>query len=351
MGQVDRRGDGAVMVAIKLPAAYDTSHWKVVPDFAKVEPRPRLVFTKATEAYPGTPFRNITDPTFEPYFKDLQQDGILRGAFHFHRKAYNPILQAVHFIRVVSPFIQPDDLIALDLEEGGETAAQIIIWLDAVEAVLRNRILIYGRKNLLDPIPMTTVQAARLKRYPTWIAGYPYFPDLYSEIPSWYVPNPNKWGRVAIWQYTDSGRVQGIEGDTDCNWLAPWFLAELGQPAPIPEPTPEPEPGEPMKGVVRTGFTLNIRNASNVVIGSIRAGDTVYGEVVNNRIYFSKVYRANGNVDVISGSSAISEGSTIWITITSGTEPEPTPTPAPALPAYFTAHDANGNELARYNKQ
>src|SRR5687768_18392682 len=85
------------MVQIKLPAIYDTSHWKLIPDFALVDPRPTLVLTKATE---GTRY---VDPTFIKYFADLLQDHIRRGCFHFFRKAENALEQAKHFCNTIRP--------------------------------------------------------------------------------------------------------------------------------------------------------------------------------------------------------------------------------------------------------
>ena len=211
---------------IKLPPAYDTSHWKEIPDFALVQPRPALVVTKATEA------DNFTDNTFLKYMADLKQDGILRGAFHFHRKATTAARQAEHFVRTIAPVIEPKDVLALDIEEGGETAAQIIAWLDYVQAQFSNLMLIYSRKNILDPIPMTESQKTRLKQIPIWTAGYPWFPDLYPAPPASYIPDQTKWGPVYLWQYTSNGIVTGISGSTDCNWISPTFYQILFPPAP-----------------------------------------------------------------------------------------------------------------------
>jgi lysozyme len=217
---------------IKTPAVYDTSHWERIPDFAKLSPRPVLVITKATE---GTAF---VDSAFVPYFIDLRQDGIRRGAYHFFRKAYNSVQQAEHFCNTIGTHVANEDILALDVEEGGETAAQLIEWLDAVEKRFpRNLILIYSRKNILDSIAMTSIQKTRMKKYHTWVAGYPFNPDTFNFVPSFYIPDQTKYGTVWLWQYTDRGVPQGASGDgTDCNWIAPEFLAWLGASNPQPEP-------------------------------------------------------------------------------------------------------------------
>ena len=215
---------------IKLPVAYDTSYWEEIPDFALVSPRPLLVCTKATE---GT---TIKDPKFIRYWGDLKQDGILRSAYHFYRKAYTPAQNASNYLSVISANgVAVNDILELDLEEEGISAAQIIVWLDIVEARYpKNMIIIYSRANLLNPISMTAAEKTRLQKYWLWMAGYPLNPDGFLEIPADYVPDQSKWGKVAMWQYSDKAVVMGIIGNADVNWLAPFFVTWLNSLIPVP---------------------------------------------------------------------------------------------------------------------
>jgi len=222
---------------IKPPVVYDVSHWKEIADFGKVSPRPYLCITKATEAHPGSGF-NHTDDKFVRFFDGMRAAGIFRGAYHFFRKNFNATKQAAHFVDTIRPYLIDKDMLALDIEEGGETASQIIEWINYVESKLPNLILIYSRKNILDPIPMTAEQASRLKQYPVWTAGYPLFPDLYSTVPSSYIPNQTRWGKPWLWQYSSKGEVQGIVGAVDLNWIDPIFVAYLGAPPTPPPPEP-----------------------------------------------------------------------------------------------------------------
>lgn len=217
---------------IKLPPAYDTSHWRTIPDFALLNPAPLLIITKATEA------DNYTDKTFIPYMADIKKARYFRGCFHFHRKAVHASLQASHFINTIAPVIDSRDILALDVEEGGETAQQLIDFLKAVRAAFSNIIMIYSRKNILDPIISTLAQREYLKQFPTWTAGYPWFPDNYNTCPPAYVPDILKWGPVALWQYTSKAPVAGVvEGVLDANWIAPWFLEIITPTPPPPPPT------------------------------------------------------------------------------------------------------------------
>jgi len=145
-------------VIIKPPPVYDTSHWKIVPDFALVNPRPFLVLTKATESL------SYVDDTFVRYFADLKQDGIHRGAYHFFRKAFDATQQARHFCDTVRPHLMPKDILVLDVEEGGETAAQLMAFCQYVEAQFPNHLfMIYSRKNILDAVIMTAAQKEYFK--------------------------------------------------------------------------------------------------------------------------------------------------------------------------------------------
>lgn len=221
---------------IKLPTIYDTSHWKIVPDFALVHPRPLAVFTKATEGL------SYVDNTFVRYFEDLKQDGIARGCYHFFRKAFSAVEQAEHFIQSVVNHIDHRDVLILDVEEGGEKASYLWSWFSTVRKRFPNNpYLLYSRKNILDPIVMTQAEKDYFKQIPIWTAGYPTFPDLYSKPPAGYIPDQSKFGPVWVWQYTDRGSVQGISGGVDCNWVDPVFAAMLEKVYPEP-PVPQPYP-------------------------------------------------------------------------------------------------------------
>ena len=218
---------------IKQPPIYDVSHWEEIPDFTKVSPRPVLFITKATE---GITYK---DDKFIRFFGGMKQIGVLRGAYHFFRQAYNSVAQAKFFLGFVGQFITYKDLLILDVEEGGETAPMLQDWLEYVRTERpNNQIIIYSRKNILDSILMTSTQRAYFKTFSIWTAGYPYFPDQYSTPPASYIPDQTRFGPVVLWQYSDKGIVSGIQGYVDVNWIDPVFLEKMnGLPDPPPPPT------------------------------------------------------------------------------------------------------------------
>jgi GH25 family lysozyme M1 (1,4-beta-N-acetylmuramidase)/exopolysaccharide biosynthesis protein len=229
---------------IHTPASYDISHWKIVNDWANIVPHPVLMGTKATQ---GTGYK---DPTFPEYFQKMKDIVKCRRlAYHFFEKTMDPVQQANWFVDYIQPYITDEDILCLDFEQGGETAPQLWAWCDRVHTRKPNNlIIIYSRKNLADPIAMNASEAGYFKEHPFWTAGYPTDWTQYTTTPPGYIPNQSKWGPVWLWQYTDSGHPEGIEGDTDCNLVEQPFLEWLGASVP---PATEDEVTAPFKGVDR----------------------------------------------------------------------------------------------------
>lgn len=278
----------------KLPLFINTSHHDTIPDWSKIDPKPLLCITKATE---GSTFRDATMPTF---MAEMKKNGIHRGVFHFHRKAVSESAQALNFINYVRDIIEDDDIIVLDVEEGGETAQQLMDWYILVMAEFpRNKFWIYSRKNILDPIPMflrsvisifnsnpverdlfvygdhplNAIQMNadqrtffRTQLDATWTAGYPYNPDLYSSVPAAYVPDQTKWPVVKAWQYSDKGQITGISSAVDLDWMSPELVSELGE-APNDDVVTEPYIGVKHIEGVRNGwkFFLQVIDPNLVV--------------------------------------------------------------------------------------
>lgn len=301
---------------IKIPPIYDVSHWKEIPDFSIVAPRPELFITKATE---GTAF---IDDKFERFFSEAARVGWQRGCYHFNRKGFNPVRQARHFCDFIRPHITPKDFLILDVEEGGEKASDLWATLEYIhEQFPLNWRIIYGRKNLLDPIPMTEAERAYFRTIPIWAAGYPIFPDLYNSMPVGYVPDQTKWGPVWLWQYSAHGRVTGIQGDVDLNLATPEFVPVLFEGE--AEPLPEPEPEEPMPITV-TGRTLagssRVRMTADLDAPIVTLLDPYTAFASEGHKLTADGYEWLNIVTPVVG----------WLALTSNIELDPAPTPDPS---------------------
>lgn len=237
---------------IKEPAVYDISHWKDVPNFNLIRPRPLLILTKATEDV------SFVDGDFVRFMKGIKDAGIHRGCYHFHRKGFDGGKQAEHFIRTIDPHIDDKTILALDVEEGNEDASSLWEWFETVKQKYpRNILMLYSSRRILDTIGMTFAERVYFRMIPTWIAGYPFEPDLYTTIPNFYVPDPTRFGTPWLWQYSEKGQIEGIIGDVDLNVIDPILIKELGEP-----PDPVPPTGEPMYFKATT--TVNIRSSAGV---------------------------------------------------------------------------------------
>jgi GH25 family lysozyme M1 (1,4-beta-N-acetylmuramidase) len=301
------------MITIKMPFCADVSHWKEIPDFNAITPRPFLMITKATEDI------FFKDDKFIRFFQGMEQIGCHRGAYHFFRRAFDPVKQAEHFCRVIYPHVLDDDLLFLDVEETGTTAAQMWAWLECVRGHYpRNIVMIYSSAQYLNPIPMTAGERAYFTKIPTWVAGYPTFPDYWDEPPLGYIPDRTKWGPVWMWQYSAHGAITGIHGDVDLNWLHPTLIDLLG------EVTPPTEPGEPMTSRYEATsiYSMSLRpdhTTANTKIGTIAAqsrmqGDLLWDEVPGEKWLY--VLSVNGVSMTQPGWVAIITASRVYCALT-----------------------------------
>jgi len=78
-------------------------------------------------------------------------------------------------------------------------------WLDAVQQAVGLRPIIYTRQNFIEPLlgaGITSLATSEL-----WIAHYKVVTPR----------TPSTWASWTFWQYLDSGNVDGVHGNVDCN--------------------------------------------------------------------------------------------------------------------------------------
>jgi GH25 family lysozyme M1 (1,4-beta-N-acetylmuramidase) len=322
---------------IKDPVCYDVSHWKIIPNFKVIVPIPALMLTKATEGV------DYVDPTFGEYFTAMRDAGFARGAYHFFRKAQDPLKQAQHFVSTVAQYATSDDILVLDFEEGGETAAQIIVFLGYVNSRFPlNIIMNYSRKNLMDAMPMTQAQRDILTGYPVWVAGYPDNADLFASVPAGYIPDQTKWGPVWLWQYSSHGAVYGIDGSVDCNWIHPTLYRLIsGEIA--------PPNGEQMTTwyKVTASSGLNIRNgpgANYSDIGDLFPGDIIEViETLGGWHHFKSLWRKDAHISTVDPAAWCAAAYTV-----ATAPPNEPPAPEQVPPDYIMAHWIATGKTTKY---
>ena len=193
----------------------DVSYWNAGIDWPKVRAAgQRYVFVKATEA------DYYRDSTFDDNWLGAKSAGLLRGAYHFFRCNIDAKKQADYFINYVKSFNDDGELPpVLDLESNdGQKKEKIILavktWLDRVEAAFGRKPIIYSRQYFLQDYLSEAGGGppSWAKDYSLWLAQYP---NNYVEGSQPYLPRG--WFKWTFWQYSEKGRINGINARVDLN--------------------------------------------------------------------------------------------------------------------------------------
>jgi hypothetical protein len=131
---------------------------------------------------------------------------VIRGVYQYFRPADDPVAQADYMLDRVGN-LEPGDLPpVIDVEatddlSSAEIADSVGRWIARVEEVWGVTPIIYTGKYFWQD----NVASTRFRDYPLWVAQYRQgCPDL-----------PSQWDDWVFWQTSDSGRFNGIGGNTD----------------------------------------------------------------------------------------------------------------------------------------
>ena len=248
-------------------AGIDTSHWNGQIDWARVRAAgQRFCFQKATEG------NYYQDDTFATNWQGCKANGILRGAYHFYKPEIDPREQARYFVQYTQQQETGELPPVLDMEvttrkimgfnqtvPRPEFIAGVEAFLQELENLTGKRAIIYSNWDILNNdflIPAGT-PPLWANSYFLWVAQYPN-PGVVQETPLM----PAGWSRWTIWQYSKTGRVDGINGNVDLDWFN-GSLADLyafaGLPAPVDGGAPgpvTPAPTQPGSYQMKSGDTL-----------------------------------------------------------------------------------------------
>lgn len=178
----------------------DVSHHQASVDFARLRAAGIVaVIAKATQGV------SYVDPCYHARRTEALAQSILWGAYHFGEPG-NVAAQVAHFLDTVQP--TASDLLVLDWEDSGGLAmtvreAEAFVERVALETHGRWPGLYSGQSFLQEQLGTTTVSP--LGTCFLWIARYsrqqPVVPPL--------------WDCWSFWQYSDQGRVPGVQGPCD----------------------------------------------------------------------------------------------------------------------------------------
>lgn len=252
----------------------DVSHWDAGIDWPKVRATgQRFVFAKATE---GIVYK---DDTFKDNWFGAKSAGLLRGAYHFFRCNVDAKKQADYFIDYVRSVKDDGELApVLDLETNdGISKEKIVVaakvWLDRVEAAFGKKPIIYSGQYFLQDFLIQPGGGPPpwAKDYPLWLAQYP---NQYVEGMKPFLPRG--WFNWAIWQYSDKGRINGINASADMN-LFNGTLEELYKfaGATIPDQKPKAHTvaaGESFESIANK-YGVTVRELVSANLQLLKAGD------------------------------------------------------------------------------
>ena len=182
----------------------DVSHYQDDIDWRAVRnTQISFAIVKATE---GTDWH---DTYFDYNWKLIRKAGLVRGAYHFFNFYSSPVEQFKNYSKYVR--LQSGDLPPiLDVEQASKLPDKqkirenVRIWLRLAEKKYKVKPIIYTGKSFYNDN-----LSGYFPGYPLWIAAYSNNVPVLSDGFMWH-----------IWQYTDKGRVNGIDHPVDLNYFA-----------------------------------------------------------------------------------------------------------------------------------
>lgn len=190
----------------------DVSQWQGYIDFSQVRRAGiELVYIKASE---GTDF---VDPFFHRNYANAKNAGLMVGFYHYltARNVEEARQEAYHFVSVTEGLVN-DGKMVMDIEDIGglsreEVNAIARTFLESVEEFSGRSAAIYA-----DDDTAAEILTADLTVYPLWLAQYDAEEPMLE----------GAWETWAGWQYTDMGRVAGIQGNVDRDIFTDAMLEE-----------------------------------------------------------------------------------------------------------------------------
>jgi lysozyme len=162
-------------------------------------------------------YRLKTDVMWRQHAADAKAAGFPVGAYHFAYVDQDPLDEVQRFIddgAVDAPGLTLRPV--LDLETSNNAPASLVLywaqtWLDEVSSRCGVLPILYTGPAFWMGLG-AQAKLIRWAQYPLWIAHY-------TSAPKPIVPPP--WVDYSMWQWSGSGRVDGVQGDVDRNVIHP----------------------------------------------------------------------------------------------------------------------------------
>ncbi len=177
----------------------DLSKWQGTVDFAKLRAAGnRYVFVKVGQGATGV------DPDYARNIGGARAAGLYAGSYHFYATDHDAQSQFDNLSRHLD--LKPGDLPpVVDIEVLAQNslpglATELRAFLDLIEGRYRVKPILYSG------LSFAAAQLQGFGDYPLWLAEYTTAP----------APRlPGGWKTWTFWQYSQDGRVDGVDGAVD----------------------------------------------------------------------------------------------------------------------------------------
>ncbi len=220
----------------------DVSEWQGTINFEEVaDSGIDIVYIRASE---GTDY---IDPYFRENYENAKENTLKTGFYHYltARSVEEARAEADFFVANIKG-TQPDCKLAMDFESFGDLSIEKIneiskVFLERVQELSGKECVIYSDANNAREV----FDEELAQKYAIWVADY------FVEEPE----NNGKWSSWVGFQFTDRGRINGIDGNVDRDKFTNGIL--LNDTSKIPEDTTKDVRQEFKEIIVRRGDTLS----------------------------------------------------------------------------------------------
>ena len=192
----------------------NVSQWQHDIDWAEVKRSGvKFAFVKATE-FPERQISLLVDNKLAENLEGTKKSDLLWSAYHTFRVHIDPVLQAQLFCQSVGEFCSLPP--AVEIKSAGARGERLNykaqLFLDEIEKITSRKPIIFTnnafwRENMAFEKQSHTDWAAE---YPLWLAHYTtLWPNSIYPWPAW-----------DFWQYSDKGRLPGIQTVVYLNWYS-----------------------------------------------------------------------------------------------------------------------------------
>ena len=186
----------------------DISKWQTGIDLSKVDCD--FVIVKATEGI------GYVDRKCDSFYQQAKRLGKKLGFYHFARPRNDAVREAQYFYNNTKNYFG-EAIPILDWEaENKSDVAWAKRWLDEVYRLSGVKPVIYMSESVANAYNWSSVANAD---YGLWVAKYrDNNPDYnYNMANAGSRPKVKWWKFYCMWQWTSSGRLNGYNGNLDCN--------------------------------------------------------------------------------------------------------------------------------------